>query len=172
MQELLRPHQTRSLEGTQTRPNRRPGLAAGGGFPAVRRFEFLLTVLVLIIGLVVPRCHCFTALNMHRNHVVISGVHLLRDSTSSSSSDGMATSSSADDVIARRITVVGDVGGYYRACVINEVRMADALFFLCFLASDVATTTTPISVRLFCGLVVPHYILRYTRSRPHALEGW
>jgi hypothetical protein len=107
-------------------------MAADGGFPAVRRFGFSLTVLVLVvIGLVAPRCHCFTALNMHRNHVVISGVHLLQESTSSSSSDGMA-SSSADDVIARRITVVGDVGGYYRACVINEVRMEDALFFLFF----------------------------------------
>jgi hypothetical protein len=151
MQELLRPHQTRSRDDTQKRPSARSGTTAdhGGGLPAVRRFGFSFTVLVLVVvGLVVPRCHCFTALNMHRNHVVISGANVLQESSSGSSDGTAGESSSADDLIARRITVVGDVGGYYRACVINEVRVADACFCLfCYLASD----------RLFCGLVLPHY---------------
>jgi hypothetical protein len=128
MQELRRPDQVQSrrcVEATRARPTpvRRPPTMVGPPTHA-RRFGFSLSVLILVvIGLILPGCHCFTAPSIHRKSYVgrsnADGVNLLQESAASS--DGTSAQSS-DELIARRITVVGDVGGYYRACVINEVR--------------------------------------------------
>jgi hypothetical protein len=129
MQELWRPYRMQSrrcVEATRARPTtvRRPPNMARPPTHG-RRFGFPLSVLVLVvIGLILPGCHCFTAPSIHRkSHVgrsTAGGVNLLQESAASS--DGTSSAPSSDELIARRITVVGDVGGYYRACVINEVR--------------------------------------------------
>ncbi len=50
--------------------------------------------------------------------------HQPMGSSSSSSADGEDDDNDPDDVIARRIIVKGDVqGGYYRSCVLNEVKI-------------------------------------------------
>jgi hypothetical protein len=85
---------------------------------AIRRrySELYFLLLIVVLGLVAPSCHCFTVPNIHHSNERITGVTLQEQHNSSEET------SSSNELIARRITVVGDVGGYYRACVINEVR--------------------------------------------------
>ena len=50
---------------------------------------------------------------------------LLCAETTSSATEAASSNKDPNELVARRITVVGDVqGGYYRACVKNEVRLS------------------------------------------------
>jgi hypothetical protein len=77
----------------------------------MNHIKFFRTTIFLFVGL----CHISSAFVI-KGHPTPTMVKL------SAASD--STSVDADEIIARRIVVTGDVqGGYYRSCVRNEVRL-------------------------------------------------
>lgn len=81
----------------------------------MRQFYCLITIAVAFLA----RIKAFQAGTYQPQHHLATSRGLASQSTSLFLADG---SSEDADIVARRITVKGDVqGGYYRSCVANEV---------------------------------------------------
>lgn len=77
-----------------------------------------ILLMLMLLGSITPRCYGFSKVPMKSAFIQQSSS--LRKTTYLKQTTDV-TNEESDMPIARRITVTGDVGGYYRACVINEV---------------------------------------------------